>query len=365
VLAPLGAPAPRGESMPRRLIPFVVIAVAALLGLLAYLRSNHGQVHFTGFVEGEERVLRSEVAARVLEVHFAEGDLVPPDAVVAQLDDAEIQARIHTKQQEIVTADADIARQEEQLALVQQTWKQDLLSRQAELRQATASAHLAQLTLQRKQTLLKSNVASQESLDEARSHHDETHSALDRARDIVARTQAEEGQITVAQRELEVLRQRRELAEAQLGELRVVAARYQIRAPKVGTVLQTQLIWPGELAQPGTPVASVLDPDDKYVQIYVPVADVSQLRVGQPVEIELDSELGTRTPGEVSFVADKANFTPEKIETRSDRIGQVYRVKIRILKLEDAARLQPGTEGNVYLVSSAPKKDVALGHEGK
>jgi len=348
--------------MRRRLIPVAVLATSVLVGLVAYLRSGRGELHFTGFVEGEERVLRSEVAGRVLEVRFAEGDPIPPDAVVAQLDDAEIQARIHTKQQEISTADADIARQAEQLTLVQQTWKQDLLARQAEVRQATASADLAQRTLQRKQTLLKNNVASQESLDEARSRHDETHSAVDRARDMLARAQAEERQIAVAERELEVLRQRRELAAAQLEELRVIAARYQIHAPKVGTVLQTQLIWPGELAQPGTPVASVLDPEDKYVQIYVPVSDVSQLRVGQPVEIELDSEPGTRTPGEVSFVADKANFTPEKIETRSDRIGQVYRVKIRILK--DAARLQPGTEGNVYLASAAKRKEVALGQRG-
>jgi HlyD family secretion protein len=349
--------------MRRPLFLSVALALVGLLGLVIYLRGRHGELHFTGFVEGEERVLRSEVSARVLEVRFAEGDAVPADAVVAQLDDAEIQARIHTKQHEIAAADADIARQEEQLALVQQTWQQDLLARQAELRQATASAELAQRTLERKKMLLKSNVASQESLDEARSRHDETHSAVDRAHDMLARAKAEERQIDVAQRELEVLRQRRELAAAQLEELRVVAARYQIHAPQVGTVLQTQLIWPGELAQPGTPVASVLDPEDKYVQIYVPVADVSALRVGQPVEIELDSALGTRTPGEVSFVADKANFTPEKIETRSDRIGQVYRVKIRVLK--DAARLQPGTEGNVYLASSSHKKDVALGQEGQ
>lgn len=363
VVAPLGSRAPGGDAVRRRLVPIAAIAGVALLGLVVYLRSDRSERHFTGFVEGEERVLRSEVAARVLEVRFAEGDAVPPDAVVAQLDDAEIQARIHTKQQEIAAADADIARQEEQLTLVEQTWKQDLLAREAEVRQAKASAELAQRTLERKQTLLKSNVASQESLDEARSRHDETHSAVDRAHDMLARAQAEEHQITVAQRELEVLRQRRELAAAQLEELRVVAARYQIHAPAVGTVLQTQLIWPGELAQPGTPIASVLDPEDKYVQIYVPVADVSRLRVGQPVAIELDSAPGTRTPGEVSFVADKANFTPEKIETRSDRIGQVYRVKIRILK--DAARLQPGTEGNVYLVSAAAKKDVALGQEKK
>ena len=35
------------------------------------------------------------------------------------------------------------------------------------------------------------------------------------------------------------------------------------------------------------------------------------------------AEIGRRLPGEVSFVAEEASFTPEKIETRSDRLGQV------------------------------------------
>ena len=61
----------------------------------------------------------------------------------------------------------------------------------------------------------------------------------------------------------------------------------------------------------------------------------------------LDSQPGRRVPGEISFVADQASFTPEKIETRSDRMGQVYRAKVRIL--EDVERFQPGTEGDVYL----------------
>jgi multidrug resistance efflux pump len=153
----------------------------------------------------------------------------------------------------------------------------------------------------------------------------------------------------VARRELEALRAQRELARAQLAELEVTRSKYEIRAPATRTVVQTQFVWPGELAQPGTAILSVLDPVDKYVQIYVPVAEVSRLRLGRKVEIELDSQPGRRFPGEISFVADKANFTPEKIETRSDRMGQVYRAKVRIL--EGAERLQPGTEGNVYLVS--------------
>jgi HlyD family secretion protein len=79
--------------------------------------------------------------------------------------------------------------------------------------------------------------------------------------------------------------------------------------------------------------------------------------VGTRVEIVLDSEPGRRVPGEVSFVADQANFTPEKIETRSDRIGQVYRAKVRIL--EGVERFAPGAEGNVYLLDDGAQPAVA------
>ena len=69
-------------------------------------------------------------------------------------------------------------------------------------------------------------------------------------------------------------------------------------------------------------------------------------RVSGWVGWKTDSDPGRRYPGEVSFIADQASFTPEKIETRSDRVTQVYRVKVRIL--EGVERLKPGTEGNVY-----------------
>ena len=121
-----------------------------------------------------------------------------------------------------------------------------------------------------------------------------------------------------------------------------------IRAPAVATVVQTQLIWPGELAQPGTPVAlGARSARQVRADLRAGRRRRRACASGTRVEIELDSEPGTRVPGEVSFVADQANFTPEKIETRSDRIGQVYRAKVRIL--EGVERFQPGTEGNVYL----------------
>ncbi len=333
----------------KRLIPIAVFLVAAIAVVL-WLRRGPSGDFYTGFVEGEERVLRAEVAGRVLDVAFAEGEAVPAGAVIVRLDPAEIVAKLASKQRELEVFDAQIRRQQEQVALTDVTWQRDVATREAELRQMQAQSQLATVTHQRQSELAKQGVASPQRLDESRSARDASGSAVDRARDQLARAQAMEGEIELAKRQLEVMQGQLALSRAQLAELEVLHAKYEVRAPAAATVVQTQLVWPGELAQPGTPLVAVLDPADKYVQIYVPVSDASRVRVGAKVEIELDSEPGRRVPGEISFVADQANFTPEKIETRSDRLGQVYRAKVRIL--EGVERLQPGTEGNVFLLDT-------------
>ena len=337
--------------MSKKLVLPGAVAIAILAAVIFTIRSRHVPFHYTGFVEGEERVLRSEVSGRLLEVRYAEGDSVPANDVVAVLDDRDIAARVKSKNQELAVLDADLRGQEERILLTESTWKRDVTTRQADLRQAEAATRLAEQTFTRERALSETGASTAQLLDEARSRRDQAQSALERTKQMLARAQAEERTITVARSELESLRQRRELLLAQLAELEVTRSKYSIRSPAAASVAQTQFVWPGELAQPGTAILSVLDPSDKYVQIYLPVVDVGRIRIGAPVEIELDSRPGRRIRGEISFIAEKASFTPEKIETRSDRLGQVYRVKVRIL--EGVAELQPGTEGNVYLVERA------------
>jgi membrane fusion protein YbhG len=328
------------------LLALLAVAIAAAAGY-AYWRRDRRPTFYTGVVEGEERVIRSEVSGRVLTVEFGEGDQVPPEAILARLDDQDIAAQIAANEQRINVLAAQLERQQQQIATLERTLEQDINARRADVQQATSAAELAESTYQRERTLITSGASTQQLLDEARSSRDQAASARARARDMLARTQAESGSIEVARHDLEVLAQQRRLAETELDELKVTHAKYVIHAPPVPTRVETKFIWPGELAQPGTPMLALLDPRDQYVQIYVPVADLARVRVGQRVAIELDSEPGRRVPGEISFLADRANFTPEKIETRDDRMGQVYRAKIKILA--DIERFRPGTEGNVYL----------------
>jgi len=337
----------------KRLLPVLVLLALVATAVVVFHRSGNPDGRYTGFVEGEERLLRSEVSGRVLDVAFREGDTIPANAVIARLDDTDIAAREQSARQQVEVLARQIDQAQIEAELREASWKQDLRTRQTEAEQARADVDLAARTADREEGLAKSGATTRQMLDDTRNRLSAAKTAAERAGNILERTRAEEATIAAARAHVDVLASQKDLAAKQVAELEVTHAKFQIHAPGVATVVQTQLLWPGELAQPGTPVLSVLDPKDKYVQIYVPVPDLSRVHVGTKMEIELDSNPGKRWPGEVTFVAEHANFTPEKIETRSDRVGQVYRVKVRIV--EGVETFMVGAESNVYLVAEAAR----------
>jgi HlyD family secretion protein len=337
----------------KRLLPVLAAVVLLAAGLLVLRHDGEASRRFTGFVEGEERVLRSEVNGRVLEVAFQEGDAVEAGAVVARLDPTDIDARVASARRELDVLARQIDQAVLEADLREASWTQDLVARETELGQAKSDLELAERTATREEGLARSGATTRQMLDDTRGRRTSARSAVERAAAMLAKTRAEQTAVAAARARVDVLRSQKELAASRLAELEVTRAKFEIRAPGVPTVVQTRLLWPGELAQPGTPVLSVLDPRDKYVQIYVPVPDLARVRVGSKVELELDSTPDRRWPGEVSFVADRANFTPEKIETRADRVGQVYRAKVRIL--EGVEGFAAGAECDVFLKDEAAK----------
>lgn len=335
----------------KRLVPVLVVVLLAV-GVFVLRGGDDGEGRYTGFVEGEERVLRSEVSGRVLDVPFHEGDAVPAGAVVARIDERDIAARVESARRQIDVLARQVEQARIEADLREASWKQDLRTRQSEAEQAAKDVELAERTARREEELARSGATTKQMLDDTRNRLAAAKTAAERARNLLEKTRAEEATIAAARTQVDVLREQRQLAESRLAELEVTRSKFEVKAPAVPTVVQTQLLWPGELAQPGTPVVSVLDPRDKYVQIYVAVPDLSRVQVGTKMQIELDSMPDRRFAGEVSFVADRANFTPEKIETQSDRVGQVYRVKVRIL--EGIEQFMPGAEADVLLGGNAP-----------
>ncbi len=337
--------------MNRRIL-FVVAGLLVLLaGALWFARRGGGEERWTGFVEGEERLIRAEVPGRVRAIEHAEGEMLAPGAVVARLDTADVEIRIEAQRAQIAIADADIRAQEERLGLTAETWRAGIESRRASLRRAEATAAHAERNYKRELDLERSGASTSQSLDDARTARDQAASGLDQARDQVQTAAAEERNIPLARNQLEAQRRRRELAVAQLRELEVARDRAAIRAPAVATLLQTRFLREGELAQPGSAMVAVIDPRENHVRVYLPAEEMTRVRVGTRVVFQPDSATEMEIPGEIAFIADRASFTPEKIETRGDRLGQVYLAKIRILEAPE--RLLPGAEGDIRIDEAA------------
>jgi HlyD family secretion protein len=105
---------------------------------------------------------------------------------------------------------------------------------------------------------------------------------------------------------------------------------------------------PGEILSAGSPVVTLLDRDDRWVTIYVPETRIGAVRLGQPAGIVSDTFPDHRYPGEVSYIASEAEFTPKTVQTREERVKLVYAVKVRVTGDPDY-QLKPGMPADVTL----------------
>jgi HlyD family secretion protein len=116
--------------------------------------------------------------------------------------------------------------------------------------------------------------------------------------------------------------------------------------------VQAKLINPGELAQPGKPLVSLLDEDDKYVRIYVPVPDLRVVHVHTRVTVQLDFLPDAPVAGEVEWIDSQATFSPHINVTQDDRVQQVYEARVRLAP-GAAHAIKAGAEANVRILPDA------------
>jgi HlyD family secretion protein len=138
-------------------------------------------------------------------------------------------------------------------------------------------------------------------------------------------------------------------AEAALEQARVAVDRTRLVAPFAGivTVRHRQS---GETTSPGAPVVTLMDPDDRWVRIYVPGDVVGRVALGQSARISSDSHPDSTFAGRVTHVASEAEFTPRNVQTSQERVKLVYAVKVAI-DGDPGLALKPGMPADVRLVT--------------
>lgn len=102
-----------------------------------------------------------------------------------------------------------------------------------------------------------------------------------------------------------------------------------VRAPVEG-IIESLDLRPGDLVSGGRPVASLLEPHQLWVRVYVPETKLGLVRVGQQAILSVDTYPGRTFPGRVVEISDRAEYTPRNVQTLDQRSDQVFGVKVAI-----------------------------------
>ncbi|MFH1238979.1 MAG: efflux RND transporter periplasmic adaptor subunit [bacterium] len=131
-----------------------------------------------------------------------------------------------------------------------------------------------------------------------------------------------------------------------LEQAQKVKDNFIIVSPMSGTVILQEL-FPGEVVTPGSPIITLADLNNLWVKIYIPEANIGKVKLGAQAEVVVDSFPNYVFPGEVIHISSKAEFIPKNIQTKEERVTQVFAVKVAVKNIED--KLKIGLPADVYI----------------
>lgn len=128
--------------------------------------------------------------------------------------------------------------------------------------------------------------------------------------------------------EVDAARARLEQAKANVKLAQVQLTYAVVTAPHAGVVAAVAAN-AGQNASPGKTLVTVADTGNLFVRVFVPETRIGDVRLGADAKVTTDSSDATY-PGTVRFVASQAEFTPNNVETKEQRVKLVYEVRIGI-----------------------------------
>ncbi len=291
-----------------------IAAIFVLPMLMTACKSNQPDFDASGSFEADEVIVSAELPGKILRFSVEEGSKLAQDSVVGKID-AE---NINLQQQQV---EASIAALKEKTADVNpqvQLLRDQLAVQQAQIKNLMHEK-------QRTQNLIKADAATGKQLDD-----------LNAQIDVLSRQQAVTEQQINVQRSNVATQNRAVMSETdplkkRVAQLNDQAGKSNIVNPVNGTVL-TKYAEQGEVTAPGKALYKIADLSYLYLRAYITGNQLPQVKLGQQVKVLTDDGNGgyKSYKGTVSWVSDKAEFTPKTIQTKEERANLVYAIKVRV-----------------------------------
>jgi len=290
----------------------IFAAFAILLAVSCSRKAN--KFDASGTFETDEVIVSAQAAGQILSFNIEEGQTVPKDSVVGVIDPTDLalqkeqaQASIHALTEKTADVTPQIKMLEDQLA-VQQTQVNNLLHEQARI-----------------ENLLKEDAATKKQLDDINYQIESAKKQMS-----VTQQQINVQKTNVATQNRGILSEGKPLAK-RVAQLDEQLQRTNIANPVSGTVI-TKYAEAGEVTSIGKALYKIADLSILNLRAYVTGDQLRQIRLGQQVTVLIDSGANhyRRLPGVITWISDKAEFTPKTIQTKDERANLVYALKVKV-----------------------------------
>ncbi len=266
----------------------IVIIVAAVYFAAQYAINyfNRDKIFASGTIEAVETDVATKVSGRVISFLADEGDNVQKGSVIASLETSELYAGF------------------KQTVAVEQS---------AQIRYDNAKRNYT-----RAKALRRKNMISAQDFDAVTSNYEAAEAELSRSSAS------------------------RAVAEISYNEA-------NIRAPISGTIL-SRAVEIGDLLSPYSTVVTMADLSMLEIMLYVSEGKYGRIAIGDSVDVMVDSFPRDKFSGKVVYISNTAEFTPKNIQTKEERVTQVFGIKIDIPNPEN--KLKPGMPADAVIYLS-------------
>jgi HlyD family secretion protein len=272
-----------------------LILIAAVL--LAGCKNKADNADAYGNFEATEVIISAETNGRIIQIDPTEGVIVENGSTIAQIDTTLLQLQkneIEAGMKSITTRISSINAQNE------------ILNQQV--------ANL-NVNISRFGKMLKDDAATQKQYDDLT------------------------GQVAVLQKQITSNNIQKESVAADLAVSRSKVAsvneqikRCTIKSPIRGTVIE-KYSEAGEITAAGKPLVKIADLSVLKLKVFVSGAQLGKIKIGQKCTVRIDNgEKGfSSLTGTISYISEKAEFTPKIIQTKEERVVLVYAVNIDVI----------------------------------
>lgn len=343
----------------KKVLALVLLAGVSLAGFEGYKWWTHGRfVEETddAYVTADITTVLSKVSGYVSEIAVSDNEIVRQGDVLLTIDDGDYRLALQAAKDALNSAKVTVDRIGDQI----RAGEASVLEAQAGVKSAEAALEESNLNFKRQQSLTKSSVASQATLDSARTSQMSARAKVDQAKAAVE----------IAKANIAVLEGQKKEAEQAVKSAQTALEKAQrdldftiVRAPVDG-IVGNRAAQVGSFLQAGSRITAIVPLNQAHIAANFKETQLGDIRQGAKVKVSVDAYPDASLTGTVESIspATGAVFSLLPSENATGNFTKVVqRVPVKIVVAPEELAAHPLRAGMSVVV----EVDTRTGGEGK